>query len=74
MVGTVRSWKYRRRAVFATLTGCGAAVAYVAGWGDDTALHREIAGGALNVVWLTIAVYVGGATADDWLKDRGTPK
>ncbi|TQE99433.1 MAG: hypothetical protein FKY71_08665 [Spiribacter salinus] len=68
--GTFRSWKYRRRAVFLTLAGCFGLLAYVVGWGEDNDLNGKIADGALNVIWLTVGIYVGGSTADDWLKDK----
>jgi hypothetical protein len=66
-----RSWKYRRRAVFLTLIGSGGMLAYLAVWGGaDNALQRAIADGLTTTIWLTIATYVGGATADDALRDR----
>lgn len=66
-----RSWKYRRRCVFGALLGAGAGIGYLIVAGEDNALHREIAGGLVNVIWMTLATYVGGATADDWLRDKG---
>jgi len=68
--GRERPWTYRRRAVFLTLAAAFGGLGYLMGWGDDTALHREIAGGLTNVLWLVLGAYVGGATADDWLRDR----
>ena len=66
-----RSWKYRRRAVFLTLIGSSLMLAYLAVWGGaDNALQRAIAEGLTTTIWLTIATYVGGATADDALRDR----
>lgn len=66
-----RSWKYRRRAVFLTLIGSGLMLAYLAVWGGaENALQRAIAEGLTTTIWLTIATYVGGATADDALRDR----
>lgn len=65
-----RSWKYRRRCVFGSLIGAGFGIAYLMVAGEDTALHREIAGGLVNVIWMVLATYVGGATADDWLRDK----
>ena len=70
MTDAPRSWKYRRRAVFGTLAGAFAGVGYLLWLGEDSALHRAIGEGLINVIWLTIATYVGGATADDWLKDK----
>lgn len=69
--GTPRSWKYRRRCVFAALAFSFIIIGYLVVWGNDTGLHRSIADGLINVIWLTIATYVGGATADDFLKDKG---
>lgn len=70
MTDAPRSWKYRRRCVFAALAVAFAGVGYLLGWGEDNALHRALADGLINVIWLIVATYVGGATADDWLKDR----
>jgi hypothetical protein len=70
MIDAPRSWKYRRRCVFAALAGAGAGIAYLIGWGEDNALHREIVEGLANVIWMTLATYVGGATADDWLREK----
>lgn len=70
MTDAPRSWKYRRRCVFAALAGAGAGIAYILGWGEDNALHREIAGGLTSIISWTLATYVGGATADDWLRDK----
>lgn len=61
-------WKHRRRIVYGSLTFCAVSLSYLMVWGDDTALHREIANtiglGALGV----IATYLGGAVADDKFK------
>lgn len=70
MTALPRSWKYRRRCVFAALIGSGFGLVYLIVMGEDNALHREIAGGLVNIIWMTLATYVGGATADDWLRDR----
>lgn len=70
MTDAPRSWKYRRRAVFGTLAGSFAGVGYLLWLGEDSALNRAIGEGLINVIWLTVATYVGGATADDWLKDK----
>lgn len=65
-----RSWKYRRTSVFLALGGAMAGIGYLIVWGEDNALHREIAGGLVNVIWLVIGIYVGGATGDDFLRDK----
>ena len=70
MTDAPRSWKYRRLCVFAALAVAFAGVGYLIGWGEDNALHREIAGGLINIIWLTIGIYVTGATGDDWLRDK----
>ena len=70
MTDAPRSWKYRRFCVFAALAAAFIGLAYLLVWGEDSALHRAIGEGLINVIWLTIATYVGGATADDWLRDK----
>ena len=69
MTPATRSWKYRRRAAFIALLGAIAGLLYLIGWGDDTDLHRRIADGLASIVIWVIAIYVGGATADDALRD-----
>lgn len=64
-----RSWVWRRTAALGALCGALAGLGYLIGWGDDTDLHRRIADGLVTVIVWTLAVYVGGATADDALKD-----
>jgi len=64
-----RSWKYRRRAALGTLTAALTGLGYLIGWGEDTDLHRRIADGLVTVTIAVIGIYVGGATADDALKD-----
>lgn len=70
MTDAPRSWTYRRRCVFSALTVAFTGIGYLLGWGEDTGLHRALADGLINVIWMTLATYVGGATADDWLRDR----
>jgi hypothetical protein len=64
-----RSWRYRRLAVFASLLGAIAGLGYLIVWGEDTTLHRQIADGLIWVVGWVLAVYVGGSTLDDGVKD-----
>lgn len=69
-----RSWTHRRRAAFLALAFAVGGLTYLIGWGDDTDLHRRIADGLVSVLIWTIAIYVGGATADDALKDFAARK
>lgn len=69
-----RSWVWRRTAALGALGGALAGLGYLVGWGDDTDLHRRIADGLVTVIVWTLAVYVGGATADDALKDLAERK
>jgi len=64
-----RSWKYRRRAALGTLTAALTGVGYLIGWGEDTDLHRRALEGLVTVIVTTLFIYVGGATADDGIKD-----
>lgn len=64
-----RSWVWRRSAALGVLAGAMAGLGYLTGWGADTDLHRRIADGLVTVIVWTVAIYVGGATADDALKD-----
>lgn len=64
-----RSWRYRRAAAFAALAGAIGGLGYLIGWGEDTDLHRRIADGLVTVIVAVLAIYVGGATADDGIKD-----
>ncbi len=64
-----RSWVWRRSAALAALGGALAGLGYLIGWGEDTDLHRRIADGLVTVIVAVLAIYVGGATADDALKD-----
>ena len=70
MTDAPRSWKYRRLCVFAALAAAFIGLAYLLVWGEDNTLHRTIGDGLISVIWMTIATYVGGATLDDWLKDK----
>ena len=65
-----RSWKYRRRLVYGVTVAACAGLGYIIGWGEDTDLHRRIAESLGTIIITVIAVYVGGATADDALRDR----
>lgn len=65
-----RSWKYRRRFVFLVTGAASLGLGYIIGWGDDTDLHRRIAESLGTIIISALAIYVGGATADDALRDR----
>lgn len=65
-----RSWKYRRRFTFAVTGAACAALGYIIGWGQDTDLHRRIAESLGTIIISALAIYVGGTTADDALRDR----
>lgn len=58
-------WERRRIVVFGTLAFCAVAVAYLIGWGDDTALHREIATALILLAASVVGSYVFGAAWDD---------
>ena len=65
-----RSWKYRRRAAFISLASALLGLGYLIGWGEDTRLHQDIAGGLVMLAVSTVGIYVGGATLDDALRDK----
>jgi hypothetical protein len=65
-----RSWKHRRRLVFGVTAAACAGLGYLIGWGADTDLHRQIAGSLGTIIIAVIGAYIGGATADDALRDR----
>jgi membrane-bound acyltransferase YfiQ involved in biofilm formation len=65
-----RSWKYRRRLSFTTVILSFLILGYLIVFGEDNQLNRDIAGTIGFVMAVTIAGYIGGATADDALKDK----
>lgn len=65
-----RSWKHRRRFVFLVTGAATAGLGYIIGWGEDTDLHSRIAESLGTIIISALAIYVGGATADDALRDR----
>ena len=69
-----RSWKYRRRCVLGALGVSGFVAIYVVVWGEDNLLHREAMSAAFGTIVACLAIYVGGAAGDDWLRDRESPK
>lgn len=64
-----RSWIWRRTAALGVLAAAVAGLGYLLAWGSDTDLHERIADGCVTIIVWTIGIYVGGATADDALKD-----
>jgi len=64
-----RSWRYRRAAALGTLAAAVCGVAYLIGWGEDTDLHRRALDGLVTVIVSVVGLYIGGATADDGIRD-----
>lgn len=58
-------WAIRRRVIIYTLIYCGAVLAYLAAFGDDTRLNETIVMAIAAVGGSTISSYVFGATWDD---------
>lgn len=60
-----RPWFFRRLAVFGTMLFCAGIVIYLARWGVDDALHRDMN----NLAWVCLIgalnSYVFGAAWDD---------
>lgn len=65
-----RSWKYRRRLTFLIAGFACIGLTYLLIWGEDHDLHRRMAETFGTILITTILIYVGGATADDALKDK----
>lgn len=61
----VNRWKHRRRLVYSTLIFCAMSITYLMVWGDDSALHREIASTLGFTALGVLAAYLGGGVADD---------
>ena len=59
------SWLLRRIAIFGLLILCSGVIVYLTGWGQDTALHRQISLSAWAVAFLTVLSYAGLATIED---------
>lgn len=59
------SWKYRRSAVFTTLIGCAAGMAYCLLQGVDNALYRDAFTTLALLFGTTLQGYMGWVVADD---------
>ncbi|QRM55164.1 hypothetical protein [Sinorhizobium sp. BG8] len=70
-----RSWFWRRVAVFSTLGVCFALLFWLALFGKDTGLNRDIVSGAFMLLGIVITGYVFGAVWDDKIKgsERRSP-
>lgn len=65
------NWKNRRRVIISCLIFVGLITVYLAIWGKDDELRRQIADGLLTTgMWLVLG-YTGGAIVDDHLKRGG---
>jgi hypothetical protein len=56
--------------IFSVAGAASAGLGYLIGWGEDTELHRQIAGTLGSIIMAALALYIGGPTADDALKDK----
>jgi uncharacterized membrane protein len=59
------SWRYRRRAVFASLLFGFAILIYVAVRWEDLRIAEVLAVGAFAMIGTVVAAYIGGATIED---------
>lgn len=69
-----RSWVYRRITVAWALAYSSGLLMWLAICAPGTDLQLRIADGMVTVMIVTVAAYIGGATADDFLRDKGMPK
>lgn len=61
-------WKRRRRLVFAVNLFCAAGIVYLMGWGNDGALHVNVAFGLFGLATSIDLGYLGFPMLDD--RDR----
>lgn len=69
-----RSWKHRRRIIYATLIFSAAGVAYLILRGEDTRLHETLGSGLLMLSGSVVGSYVFGAAWDDLNASRSSRK
>lgn len=65
-----RSWLWRRWAVFSSLAVCDIVIIYLAIWGADTALSRDIVQAAFLALLAIVNGYVFLGSWDDKNKDK----
>lgn len=64
-------WKYRRRAIYSSLSFIAFCVLYLMVLGKDDDLRKSIADGLLTTGMWVIVTYTAGAVIDDHLKRGG---